>query len=109
MAQNSDAPMRRDTIKYGGTPVAGAGLAGCSKILGDGPGTETARRGSYSVTMDPIGTAEFDSVPERWMAWSTDYCDIGFVLGHTDSGRHRHRPDRWTGLPLPDAQTGTTG
>jgi hypothetical protein len=53
---------------------------------------------SYSVTMDPVGTVEFGSVPAEWMGWSTDYCDMGIALGQHDGFVGMLRTDHWTGL-----------
>ncbi|SFS89125.1 ABC transporter substrate-binding protein [Halostagnicola kamekurae] len=74
-------PTRRDAIKYG-TAVAGGGLfAGC---ITD-PGSESSSdEGSYSVTMEPVGTVEFDSVPETWFPYTGDYADMGVALGQAD-------------------------
>lgn len=73
------APTRRDYVKYGGAVVGGGLLAGCA---GDSSSdrvetdtstptettreeTETPEDTSYSVTMEPVGTVEFDAVPEE--------------------------------------------
>jgi len=80
------APTRRDAIKYG-TALVGSGLvAGC---VGDGS-TGTADDGTpntddgHSVTMEPVGTVEFDAVPEEWLAYTGDYADMGVALGQAD-------------------------
>ncbi len=78
----TDVPTRRDALKYGGTVIGGGLLAGCT---GD-PGTESAddTSGSYSVTMEPVGTVEFDGVPETWVPYTGDYADMGVALGQSD-------------------------
>ena len=74
--------IRRDTPTYGGTPAAGAGLAGCSEIPADGPGPrtggctfvsripsvryshqyETVRRSFSPVIIAPVGWIESGTV-----------------------------------------------
>ncbi|WP_313691866.1 ABC transporter substrate-binding protein [Halorarum halobium] len=51
-----------------------------------GTGTDTATEtdGSYSVTMEPVGTVEFDAVPESWFPYTADYADMGVALGRAD-------------------------
>ncbi|ELZ09390.1 hypothetical protein C479_11230 [Halovivax asiaticus JCM 14624] len=57
-------------------------IAGC---LTKGDGTDEAEAdGSYSVTMEPVGTVEFDSVPEAWVPYTGDYADMGVALGQAD-------------------------
>jgi iron complex transport system substrate-binding protein len=107
-------PTRRDYLTYGGVVIGGGLLAGCIGDSGSGstpessatptettptetdtdPETaadsETASRttsaesGSYSVSMEPMGTVEFESVPERWMAYFSTYGDMGIALGQLD-------------------------
>ncbi|MDS0261213.1 ABC transporter substrate-binding protein [Haloarcula sp. S1CR25-12] len=72
---------RRATLKYGAIAATG-GLAGCSGG-GESPTGGTAD-GSHSVTMEPVGTVEFDSVPQRWLAYTADYADMGVALGAGD-------------------------
>ncbi|MCU4741136.1 ABC transporter substrate-binding protein [Natronoglomus mannanivorans] len=53
---------------------------------GDGNGAEDddsddASSGSYAVTMEPVGTVEFDSVPETWAANNGSWADMGIALG----------------------------
>jgi len=43
--------------------------------------TETDTDGPYSVTMEPVGTVEFDSVPETWVANNGSWADMGIALG----------------------------
>ena len=37
--------------------------------------------GSYTVTMEPVGTVEFDAVPEAWAANNGSWADMGIALG----------------------------
>ncbi|WP_435116531.1 ABC transporter substrate-binding protein [Halolamina sp. C58] len=84
------APTRRDYVKYGGAVVGGGLLAGCTGGDGTdtpagGAGSATPTGSSYSVTMAPMGEVEFDSVPERWMAYFSTYGDMAIALGQLDS------------------------
>ncbi|MBX0305118.1 ABC transporter substrate-binding protein [Haloarcula salinisoli] len=76
---------RRATLKYGATAAAGLGLAGCSEFAeqAGSNGTPTGT-GSSTVTMEPMGTVAFDSVPETWMAYFSTYGDMGIALGQAD-------------------------
>ncbi|AEH36886.1 ABC transporter substrate-binding protein [Halopiger xanaduensis] len=94
-ASQPDAPTRRDAIKYGGAAIGGGLLAGCTGGNGtDAPGesnetdssneSATESDESYSVTMEPVGTVEFDAVPETWLPYTGDYADMGVALGQAD-------------------------
>jgi iron complex transport system substrate-binding protein len=68
---HDDAMTRRDYIRYGGAVAGGGLLAGCTDDSGPAASetatateTETPTNDSYSVTMEPVGTVEFESVPE---------------------------------------------
>jgi len=91
-----EAPTRRATLKYGGAVAAGIGLAGCSGESG-GTGTTTGTE-SYSVTMEPMGTVEFDSVPETWMGDRGFSVDIGIALGQYDGLVAAHSPTWFSGI-----------
>ncbi|ELY63164.1 ABC transporter substrate-binding protein [Natrinema versiforme] len=80
------APTRRDTIKYGAALATGTALAGCSDLVGQegSQGTQTTEDGSYSVSMEPMGTVSFDEVPERWIAYDGGYTDMAVALGQAD-------------------------
>jgi iron complex transport system substrate-binding protein len=91
---------RREYVKYGSALVGGGLLAGCVGAGGSGrsstaAGAETAadtaggptEDSSYSVTMEPVGTVEFDRVPETWFAYTGDYADMGVALGRADGLR----------------------
>ena len=92
-----EVPTRRDTIKYGGAVVGGGLLAGCTENSGSGTTPEdtqtetntsagevkTADTG-YSVTMEPVGTLEFEEPPETWFPFTGDYADMGVALGQGD-------------------------
>ncbi len=91
-------PTRREYVKYGGAVALGGSLAGCTDggesgttRTGTGAGSTaaddaatTTDDGSYSVTMEPVGTVEFDAVPETWFPYTGDYADMGVALGQAD-------------------------
>jgi ABC-type Fe3+-hydroxamate transport system substrate-binding protein len=90
------APTRRDAVKYGGALAAG-GLAGCmgegatdERPAGDGNAsdagneTDAASDGSWTATMPPVGTVEFDAVPESLFDHEGFVADIATALGHGD-------------------------
>jgi iron complex transport system substrate-binding protein len=94
----TEAPTRRDYVKYGGTIAVGGFLAGCTGDGGsdsepestpedsetdtsDDP-TETDR--SYSVRMEPVGDVTFESVPEEFVAHKFSQ-DVAIAVGHADS------------------------
>jgi iron complex transport system substrate-binding protein len=70
--------------------VLGGSVAGCTTYddsneegseggsSDDGSNDDTE---SYSVTMEPVGTVEFDSVPETWYANNGSWADMGIALG----------------------------
>ena len=119
----TEAPTRREYLKYGGVVVGGGLLAGCmgnsggdpqgdsdsNSTDGSTPTTGTARTtranetansaettpsetnnptrrtasdsGSYSVRMAPMGEVTFEEVPEKWIAGTGDWADMGVALG----------------------------
>ncbi|VTT86254.1 hypothetical protein DM2_2292 [Halorubrum sp. DM2] len=92
-----EAPTRRDTIKYGGSAIGASLLAGCSGDSGSDAASEDTQTEtntsteetkpddeSYSVTMEPVGTVEFESVPETWMAITGPWADMAIALGQRD-------------------------
>lgn len=101
---NRAAPTRRTYLKYGGAVVGGGLLAGCtsdSKSSGEETPTNTDAEatssdatatesgggdsGPYSVTMSPMGTVEFESVPANVMVYSLLYADMAVAYGHGDA------------------------
>jgi len=79
-------PTRRDYVKYGATLAAGGTLAGCSDFVGGDSqqGTTTVNGGSYSVTMSPVGTVEFEEVPERIFTRLSHHAGMAFALGRAE-------------------------
>lgn len=77
---------RREAITYTGALVSSGTVAGC---LGDvnspssNSGTESSTTSS-SVSMEPTGTVEFDSIPDRWIAYDGGFADMGVALGQAD-------------------------
>ncbi|SFS12693.1 ABC-type Fe3+-hydroxamate transport system, substrate-binding protein [Halomicrobium zhouii] len=106
-------PTRREYVKYGGTVVGGGLLAGCTGDGGsestatpdstatDSPtaATETATGddGAYSVTMSPMGTVEFDAVPETVMGFYPWYADMAIAVGHGDALTSLYAPEMFGG------------
>ncbi|MFC7138573.1 ABC transporter substrate-binding protein [Halosimplex aquaticum] len=117
-----DAPTRREYMKYGTAVIGGGLIAGCSSgrsgstpVSTDGEtaettgtetttdtkrttdtettmGTNTVGDRSYSVTMAPMGTVTFDSVPQNVLASSTANIDIAAALGHGTAVKSTSRP-----------------
>ena len=104
-----EVPTRRDYMKYGGAVIGGGLLAGCTGDSGgesgsgttetttgtetapetegeeETTGTETTTEdASYSVTMSPVGTVEFDSVPETAVTFDDVWIDHMVSLGQGD-------------------------
>jgi len=99
---------RREYVKYGGAVVAGGLLAGCAGDGGSGTpeptetatatptGTAAADTGaptetatatpedSYAASIEPVGTVEFEDVPETWFPYTGDWADMGVALGQAD-------------------------
>jgi len=105
-SSNRETPTRRELLTYGGAVVGTGLLAGCSSNSGSDQtpdsttteatdattdetqsSTETAtpEDTSYSVTMEPVGTVEFDAVPETIAPFTADYIDMLVALGHADA------------------------
>ncbi len=80
------APTRRDYVKYGGALAAGGAIAGCSELLGSdsNSGSDESGTQSYTVTIEPSGEVEFESVPETWVAEGGAWVDMGVALGVHD-------------------------
>jgi len=111
---------RRDTLTYGTTLAVGGLVAGCT---GDGgadsasdsapqdiesestPTPEDTETGgseesteedsSYSVTMAPMGTVTFDSVPESAAVYDDIWADMMIALGQQDGVVSLGWPDRY--------------
>lgn len=85
----TDAPTRRDTIKYGGTVVSGGLLAGCAGDRGSSSiptdaGTDTIEDENYSVTLSPMGPTEFDSTPQTKVTTDAMWVDHLIALGQQE-------------------------
>ena len=80
----NDTPLTRRSVLRTTALSAGAGaIAGCTGV-GPGDGDNEVAAGGYSVTMEPVGTVEFESVPERWFSYTGDYADMGVALGQAE-------------------------
>jgi iron complex transport system substrate-binding protein len=94
---------RRDVLKAGGA-LGTIALAGCIETNSEEESTATetttaeaatattedtasstpgatATETSYSVSIEPMGTVEFDGVPETWVANNGSWADMGVALG----------------------------
>ncbi|WP_435197378.1 ABC transporter substrate-binding protein [Natronomonas sp. EA1] len=104
--KTNEAPTRREYVKYGGTVIGGGLLAGCAgqsdeestpteTETDESTATEssTPEDQSYSVTISPIGSVEFDEVPEDVMAYSPHYADMLVGLGVGDRLNSLSFPD----------------
>ncbi|WP_160135305.1 ABC transporter substrate-binding protein [Halococcus salsus] len=107
-----EAPTRRDYVKYSGAVVGGGLLAGCSgggsgttpARTTDGAGTASASKtetdtsdGSYSVTMAPAGTVEFETPPENVFTVLVHHTDMVVALGHGDALNAMYSPANFEG------------
>jgi iron complex transport system substrate-binding protein len=100
-----ETPTRREYVTYGGVVASGGLLAGCAGSSDGGStpdATETESRTptpattedtGYSVTMEPMGTVEFEEPPETWMAFLSTYGDMGVALGKADGLRGLWDPE----------------
>jgi len=92
----TEAPTRRDTVKYGGAVVGGGLLAGCtdsneSDSTGDGGNDDDATSGSvdetensYEACIEPAGCLTFEEIPKTWLAYNGGWADMAFTLGQRD-------------------------
>ena len=95
---NNETPTRRDYIKYGSALITGGLLAGCAgqsdqeSTPTDSTPTETTTPTEietttteatepYTVSIEPMGDVEFESVPETWVANNGSWADMGIALG----------------------------
>ncbi len=103
---------RRSLLKGAGAASTGALLAGCT---GDGASdeTQTPEEGAsetateataaestttetgdgYAVAMSPVGTVEFDAVPENVFTVFPQYADMAVALGHGDAVNSVYVPE----------------
>jgi iron complex transport system substrate-binding protein len=93
----SRTPTRRQYLVASGSLLGTGAVAGCSDIVGSGDGGDGTATpgGSYSGTLEPMGTLTLDSPPESWVG------DLGFVadlltaLGHGDGAVGMADPRFW--------------
>ncbi|WP_248517300.1 ABC transporter substrate-binding protein [Salinarchaeum laminariae] len=83
----TDESTRREYLAYGGAVLGGATLAGCSGINPTSTESDGGGEGSYSVTMEPVGTVEFEEVPETVTTFTPDYIEMMVALGHGDAAQ----------------------
>jgi iron complex transport system substrate-binding protein len=93
----TEAPTRREYVKYGGAIIGSSLLTGCAGNLDGSSTPETtaiettetetetsSERTRYSVRMTPMGEVTFEGIPEQWMAYFSTYGDMGVALGQLD-------------------------
>jgi len=106
-----DESTRRTYLTYGGTLASSALLAGCLGGSGSDGGGDTATAtptgsadqsiatetteddGPYSVTMSPVGTVEFDTVPADIFTVFAQYADMAVALGRGDAVNALYVPE----------------
>jgi len=86
----TEAPTRRETIKYGGAVVGGGLLAGCTGETdanqeADSEGEKTSESASYTATMPPMGELSFEEPPSSWIGGLGFTADVLTALGEADS------------------------
>lgn len=90
-----EALTRREWLTHGGAVIGGGLLAGCTGSgsggggAGGSDGRENTTTGnsetSYSVTMEPMGTVEFDAVPESYVTRKPTRSSASRSASATDS------------------------
>jgi ABC-type Fe3+-hydroxamate transport system substrate-binding protein len=109
-----ETPTRRDYVKYGGAVVGGGLPAGCTGDSDSGSTPEETQTNtsaeeteteeteteetSYSVTMSPVGTVEFESPPESVFTRLTHHAGMAFALGKGDDVNAMHAPGYYHAL-----------
>ncbi|WP_121821287.1 ABC transporter substrate-binding protein [Halostella salina] len=90
-------PTRRQYITTTGTLIGAGTLAGCTST---GPESEEDGNtgdgddgGPHTATMSPVGTVEFDEVPESAFVAFPQYADAAVALGHGDAVNTLFTPD----------------
>lgn len=81
--QGESASTRRQVIKAGTGLAVGTALAGCAD--GTETGAGESGDGSYSVTMSPVGTVEFEQPPQDVLVYSLLYADMAVAYGSGDA------------------------
>lgn len=91
---------RREFIAAGSVVVAST-VAGCGEAGSSSGSPPTATESGYSVTMAPVGTTTFETVPATWATYTPGYAEMGIALGEADGLRSigykpRFYTDRYT-------------
>lgn len=91
---------RREFIAAGSVAAASA-VAGCDEAVSSDGSTPTATESGHSVTMEPVGTTTFETVPETWATYTPGYAEMGIALGEAGGLRSigykpRFYTDRYT-------------
>jgi ABC-type Fe3+-hydroxamate transport system substrate-binding protein len=97
----TEAPTRRDYMKYGGAVVGGGLLAGCAgqsdsagtpeptntdseTATPEATATDDTEDGRYTVELSPVGEVEFDGVPETVASQQHLWADTITSFGYGD-------------------------
>jgi len=81
----TQTPTRRDYIKYGGSVVGGALLAGCGSDRGSELTPRSAEEDTpYEVCMEPNGCHTLDAVPEEFVVYHQGPVDMMISLGQAE-------------------------
>ncbi|WP_137290547.1 ABC transporter substrate-binding protein [Natronorubrum halophilum] len=83
--RTTEAPTRRDYVKYGGAIVGGGLLAGCTSDVADDDGNGDEADESYSATLAPAGTVEFERPPESVLTVLPHHADMAVAAGRGDA------------------------
>jgi len=110
----TDAPTRRDYVKYGGAVVGGGLLAGCTGDSNSGSTstptstetemeTDTAQptadgATSYEACISPVGCVAFKEPPETVFTRLTHLAGMAFALGRGNDVNAMHAPDYYDPL-----------
>ncbi|SIS14479.1 ABC transporter substrate-binding protein [Natronorubrum thiooxidans] len=71
---------RRNVLRMGGVAAVGSAMAGCLDDGGSDDG-DASNDAAGTISMQPVGDVEFDSVPETWVANNGSWADMGIALG----------------------------
>lgn len=126
-SSDHEAPTRREYVKYGSAVLGGGLLAGCSDDQPGGDADESATTAadpktatetatetaeptttntetptpesqSYSVTMSPVGTVNFENPPENVFTILAHHADMALALGHGEDLNAIFNPELFDGL-----------
>jgi len=89
-------PNRRQFVSYAGAAIGSGAIAGCTSTQDsatNGNNDDTTGSGSYSVEMAPMGTVEFDAVPQSVYTGLPYLADMAIAAGHGDAINSVYYPE----------------